>query len=237
MSTEADLDLIHLRKQLGEHFNLEETQTLCFDLHIVYENLPGDNTLASKTRELVKYCYRNGMLDELIEYCQKERPKVTWAKQADGRVASSLPEEWDDPLQQLYALVRALNRNRHQAFSGDRTREGDDIAYQMREAAPLLFGKFDVGAWLDGNSPGKRLAAIKYLDWLQDIDFLGNLLGKLTTEKPFMQLHCLVAIDHMLDQLDNKTESLVKARLLAYNIIRSDDSLEFWKKRILTRLG
>jgi hypothetical protein len=111
------------------------------------------------------------------------------------------------------------------------------IAYQMGEAAPLLFGKFDVGSWLDSSSLGKRLAAIKYLDWLQDIDYLGNLLGKLTTERPFIQLHCLVAIDHMLDQLDDKAEALVKAQLLAYNIIHSDDSLEFWKKRILTRLG
>ena len=36
MSTGADLDLIHLRKQLGEHFNLKETQTLSGILEETY---------------------------------------------------------------------------------------------------------------------------------------------------------------------------------------------------------
>ena len=56
--------------------------------------------------------------------------------------------------------------------------------FAMREAAPFLFDKFDVASWLDSSSAGKRLAAVKYLDWLEDIEFMNNLIGKLATERP-----------------------------------------------------
>lgn len=231
----SGLNLIHLRTQLAQRFNLDELQTLCFDLDVNYDNLSGD-TLDAKARELIKFCDRHGLLANLIERCQQLHGEVEWVKLAEGEDITSLPEAWDDPERQIYMLVKAFNRNRNQPFSNARTLQGDDIAFRMREAAPLLFGTFDVGAWLNSSSAGKRLAAIKYLDWLQDIEHLDNLLGKLGTERPFVQLHVLITIYNMLDQLDEGDCLKVKARLMAYNVIRNDPSLSFWKKRILDGL-
>jgi hypothetical protein len=50
---------------------------LCFDLNINYENLPGD-TLEDKTRELILYCRRKGILKALIEDCHHLRPNADW---------------------------------------------------------------------------------------------------------------------------------------------------------------
>ncbi|MCL5995708.1 MAG: hypothetical protein M1546_06590 [Chloroflexi bacterium] len=235
-TTLSDLDLIYVRNQLAEGFTLDELETLCDDLQIKYENLPAA-TLIGKARELVKYCYRYSKLQQLVRRCAELRPETVWDKPASSQPADSSPEAWDHPLQQLYRLVKAFNRNRNQPFSAERTRLGDDIAYQMREAAPFLFGQFDLAHWLNSSNAGKRLAAIKYLDWLQDIEFLDNLLGKLTTESPFIQLHALMAIHSMLDQLNRKYRTLVRARLTAYNILRNDAVLEFWKDRILEQLS
>jgi hypothetical protein len=228
-----DVDLFHVHTQLAECYTLEELETLCFALSVKYEDLPA-NTLTGKCRELVKYCHRFGRLDQLVEHCSKMRPDVDWNKPPSSK---DVPQEFGEPLEQLYALVKAFNRNRALPFSDARTFQGDDIAFRMREMAPFLFGQFDVQHWLNSSNAGKRLVAIKYLDWLGDVEYLDNLLGKLTTESPFMQLHALVAIDGMLDQLDSKRRTIVKARLTAYNILRNDASLEFWKKRILSRLA
>jgi len=232
---ESEVDLIHVQRQLAEHFALEELRTLCFDLSLDYEEFAGD-TKTAKTRELVKHCHRYGLISQLLEHCEKQRPNVKWNQPAEPYKATELPEEWVEPLQRLYRLVRAFNRNRHMPFSNERTRLGDDIAFEMREAAPFLFNQFDVERWLNSGNTGKRLAAIKYLDWLQDIEFLENLFGKLVTESPFMQLHILVTIDSMLDQLDVKHQAALKAALTAYKITRKDADREFWRKRILSRL-
>lgn len=62
-----------------DHFNEEELKTLCFNLtpKVDYESLAALGK-AGKARELVTYCARNGMLDELIKECRRERPKANW---------------------------------------------------------------------------------------------------------------------------------------------------------------
>lgn len=231
----SGLDLVHIRTQLVQHFNLDEVQTLCFDLGIQYDNLAGD-TLNSKARELVKYCYRHDLLPSLIRQCQSVHVDVQWVKAVDRYDTNPLPEDWDDPLQRIYMLIKAFNRNRQQAFSDARTEQGDEIAYQMREAAPLLFGKLDVPNWLQGGNVGKRLVAIKYLDWLQDIDYVDELIDRLGAERPFIQLHLLVTLQGMIDQMDEALRTKLKMRMLSFNVIRNDPSLSFWKQRILTAL-
>lgn len=232
----SGLDLVHVRTQLATHFNLDELQTLCFDLGIQYDNLAGE-TLNAKTRELVKHCYRNDLLPGLIQRCQQMHAGVSWVKPADSNDISLLPETWDDPVQRIHVLVKAFNRNRQQPFSDFRTIQGDEIAFQMREAAALLYGKFDVLQWLKGNNVGKRLVAIKYLDWLQDIDYVDDLINGLGSERPFMQLHILVTLHGLIDQLDEGTRRKLKTRMLSFNIIRNDPSLSFWKQRILEVLS
>lgn len=235
MAYESDIDLIYLQKQLVEHFTLEELDQLCFDLRIDYEELPGD-TKTTKARELVKFAYRQGRLPEIVQQCEKERPKVRWNRPATIYTRDNLPDEWVEPLQRYYRLAKAFNRNRSQPFSDVRTRQGDEIAFAMREAAPFLFDQFDVGQWLRSESSGKRLAAVKYLDWLQDIDFLSRLLGMLVTEKPFIQFHVLLTLDSMLDQLDSKHRGVVTAALSAYKVASRDPEREYWRRRILSKL-
>lgn len=60
-----------LKKLLKKHFTLEELKTLCFDLEIPYEDLPG-TTRDAKSRELITYCERNGRLPSLKEAVQKK---------------------------------------------------------------------------------------------------------------------------------------------------------------------
>lgn len=66
-----------LRRQLERSFSLDELHTLCFDLGINEDNVPG-STLESKTRELVKLCERLGRLADLIQLCAERRPTLTW---------------------------------------------------------------------------------------------------------------------------------------------------------------
>lgn len=73
------MDQTELRDKLSIFFNLQELHNLCFDLKIMFENLSGD-TREEKARELVEYCFRHGQIQDLVEYCQKMRPHVSWEK-------------------------------------------------------------------------------------------------------------------------------------------------------------
>lgn len=235
MAYESDIDLYYLQQQLVEHFDLDDMNELCFLLKIDFEEIAGD-TKTAKARELVKFCYRNGRIPEIVQRCAELRPKEIWNKPARVYDRGNLPVEWVEPLQRLYQLVKAFNRNRHLPFSSERTRQGDEIAFTMREAAPFLFGQFDVAQWLKSDSVGKRLAAIKYLDWLQDVEYFERLLGMLATEKPFVQLHILLALENMLDQLDSKHQRIASVALTAYKVMSRDADLAYWRERLLSGL-
>ena len=70
-------DRVRLRNGITRHFSDNELQSLCFDLGIEYDNLPGDDR-ESKVRELIGYCERRGMLSKLIETCYQLRSNVEW---------------------------------------------------------------------------------------------------------------------------------------------------------------
>ena len=66
---------ILLRESLSDKFNLDELNTLCFDLNIDYEDIPGNNKQA-KVVELIKYCERTDQMDLLIAQIVKIRPNL-----------------------------------------------------------------------------------------------------------------------------------------------------------------
>ena len=68
------------------------------------------------------------------------------------------------------------------------------------------------------------------------MEFVGSLLGMLVTERPFLQLHILLAIDSMLDQLDSRRRKQATVALTAYKIVERDPDLEYWRQRILSKL-
>ncbi|MEZ4591811.1 MAG: hypothetical protein R3D55_11825 [Chloroflexota bacterium] len=56
-------------------FSEDELITLCFELGIDYELLPGSSKLG-KAREIIKFCDRRGLLKKLHEKVRAERPYV-----------------------------------------------------------------------------------------------------------------------------------------------------------------
>jgi hypothetical protein len=74
--TEHDY-LVGLRQILEGSFNESELRTLCFDLHIDYDSLPGQSK-GDKARELVAYLHRRGRIPELVRVGRQSRPDVHW---------------------------------------------------------------------------------------------------------------------------------------------------------------
>lgn len=70
-------EMQQMRMQMAEFFNLNDLQDLCWELGIQYEDLPGAG-LSAKVRELLSFCWRNGRLPDLLEYCRTARPHVEW---------------------------------------------------------------------------------------------------------------------------------------------------------------
>ena len=229
-----DINLVQFRKLLAEFFNVDELKTLCFDLGVEFENLAGE-TLEGKTRELVKGCYKKGLLDELLALCQESRPNVTWHDVPPDKEIEIQSTDAETLFYAFYQLTKEFNRNRHLPFSNRRTMDGDEIAFQMRELAPTMFGLFDVGHWLFNPSQGKRLAAISYLSWSQDVEYFEGLVGRLFVERPFMQLHILVAVNSMVDQLDFNYVKYLQAKLEEYDS-KGDAPIEYWKQRLIAAL-
>lgn len=66
-----------LRQQVTSSLNLEELRTLCFDLEIDYDSLPGEGKEA-KVRELMALMKRNKAVPRLVRYLNKLYPQVQW---------------------------------------------------------------------------------------------------------------------------------------------------------------
>jgi hypothetical protein len=90
-----------LRQLLTDLFDDGELRTLCFDLRIEYENLPGLSK-ADKARELVAYVNRHGRRADLLAICRRLRPKAAWP------VAAQLARLKDVPPAQLIAALAII---------------------------------------------------------------------------------------------------------------------------------
>lgn len=77
MNQTTEQNLVHLRQLLTTHFDDGELRTLCFDLEIDYETLPGSGK-ADKARELVAYAKRHNIIPGLVAMGQKLRPDIDW---------------------------------------------------------------------------------------------------------------------------------------------------------------
>lgn len=65
------------RQQLLATFDEGELRTLCFDLGVDYESLPGSSK-SDKGRELISYFLRRRDLAPLLAACRRERPHLDW---------------------------------------------------------------------------------------------------------------------------------------------------------------
>jgi hypothetical protein len=77
IQVQEQVDLVKLRQNIDTYFNDSELRTLCFDMSIDYDDLPGTSK-GDKARELVAHCIRHGLMNELVQSCYTRRPHVTW---------------------------------------------------------------------------------------------------------------------------------------------------------------
>ncbi len=68
-------NLVILRKTLIETFDENELKTLCFNLGLNYDDLPGERK-SDKGRELIAYFDRRGQLSQLVSAVREARPKM-----------------------------------------------------------------------------------------------------------------------------------------------------------------
>ncbi len=91
--------LTQVRQLLNEGLNKSELSDLCFDLHIEYDNLPGESK-SDKARELVSYCVRRSRMPDLIACGKQLHPDLPWDN------AQSTSTSHADPTGALHATIR-----------------------------------------------------------------------------------------------------------------------------------
>ena len=87
--------LSQLRENLDARFSLEELETLCFDLGIDAENVPGkDKGKEYFIQEMLTYLGRRGRLPQLVEACKLARPdwNLEWNQAVPKPTPPALPK-------------------------------------------------------------------------------------------------------------------------------------------------
>jgi hypothetical protein len=76
------VDAAVIREALARFFSAGELRTLCFDLGLDYDNLPGEGK-EDKAREMVAYFERRDLLLKLVEAIAARRPNLYWTNAAN----------------------------------------------------------------------------------------------------------------------------------------------------------
>lgn len=131
--------LKQLREKLDAYFDEEDLRTLCFDLGVQYDNLPG-RAKVYKARELVALFAQNGRIPQLVAYCAKNRPNIPWTYQARFFLCYKRHAATDNELA-IY-LHQALSEQGHHVFIDQNMRAGtawlDEIDQQIKASDFLL---------------------------------------------------------------------------------------------------
>jgi hypothetical protein len=91
MSTNSANFLTELYNLLNRYFSLEEIRTICFNLSVDYDNIPGEGKSA-KTRELILGLARVDRLPQLVNMVREMRPNAPWPSvPADFQLPDSGP--------------------------------------------------------------------------------------------------------------------------------------------------
>jgi hypothetical protein len=85
--TDAFAQLVTLRRILVQQFDINDLRTLCFDMNIDYEGLPGDGK-GAKVRELLAFLERRGRIYELLDTIRQLRPDLDLDRRLQQRLDS-----------------------------------------------------------------------------------------------------------------------------------------------------
>jgi AbiTii/Effector-associated domain 7 len=66
-----------LRDFIHQRFDNGDIHSICFSLQIDYEDIPGPSKF-ERAMQLIEYCMRRGLLDELQKVCAAQRPGINW---------------------------------------------------------------------------------------------------------------------------------------------------------------
>ncbi len=91
MATDQSAFLTELHNLLNRYFSLEEIRTICFNLTVDYDSIPGEGKSA-KTRELILGLSRVDRLPQLVNMVREMRPNAPWPSvPADFQLPDSGP--------------------------------------------------------------------------------------------------------------------------------------------------
>lgn len=153
-----DRDLeTRLHQALFTRFSQPELRTLCFDLGVDYDDLPGEGK-SNKARELVTYMRRRDRLDDLAEAVQRARPDAVLAWEPDASVdlaaAIGRKEAALDSAERILAVI-AGERARFQTAGPVPADTEQQWRDQRRQVAKLRAELEDLKLARDGVSPRK----------------------------------------------------------------------------------
>lgn len=101
------MDWSEFRQQVTLAFNEDELHTLCFDLHIDYESLSGNNKNV-KVRELIALMRRQNRVPELVSVLNDARPHIAWGSVLETNASPAIGHENMPDVRLVAALALGL---------------------------------------------------------------------------------------------------------------------------------
>src|SRR5262249_52435434 len=113
---------------------------------------------------------------------------------------------------QIQSYARLYERTRQRMpGSRERTERMEKVFANMRALATAAYPL--LGELADSPSPGERLAAVAILQVFASERFLGFLVGLVSSEKPFVAYHAIVALGFAVGSLDPRAHRQLKEAL------------------------
>lgn len=114
-----------LRFQITEYFTRVDLQILCLELEIRYEEFDNE-AFSSTVIKIIDHCNRYGLINDLIESCEKARPDLNWP--SDSR--TSLP-----PPRNLFFVILAMTKLQAQELL-------DETIFDNPTVAPITKSRY-----------------------------------------------------------------------------------------------
>jgi hypothetical protein len=111
--------LVALRTLFESRFSVGELRTICFDLGIDYEGLPGDGKF-EKVREMITFLDHRDRIDELVEIGKRMRPNLSWGDSSARKERNLQPISKKKPIIKIWDQRQLENRLLRHPFIADK---------------------------------------------------------------------------------------------------------------------